>query len=116
MEAVGGNDFPEDVTGGMRKCLDEAWSEVSSKQVFLICDAPCHGKKYHNSTDDDYPEGCPEGLILEDLMKEFKDKDIGFNCIKVNNKCELMIKAMQNVYNEMEVSDLSKYSNEEDLT
>jgi hypothetical protein len=49
-------------------------------------------------------------------MKEFKDKDIGFNCIKVNNKCDLMIKAMQNVYNEMEVSDLSKYSNEEDLT
>jgi hypothetical protein len=49
-------------------------------------------------------------------MKEFKDKDIGYNCIKVNNQSDLMIKAMLEVHNEMEVSDLSKYSSEEDLT
>ena len=49
-------------------------------------------------------------------MKEFKDKYIGYNCIKVNNKCDKMIKAMLDVHNEMEVSDLTKYKNEEDLT
>lgn len=49
-------------------------------------------------------------------MKEFKDKDIGYSCIKVNNKCDIMIKAMLEVYNEMEVQDLSKYDNDEDLT
>lgn len=55
VKAEGGGDFPEDVTGGMRRCLDEAWSEVSTKQVFHIFDAPCHGKQYHNSQSDDYP-------------------------------------------------------------
>ena len=74
----------------MRKCLDENWSELSSKQVFHIFDAPCHGKQYHNEADD-YPKGCPEGLILEDLIKEFKDKDIGYTCIKVNNTSDKMI-------------------------
>ena len=49
-------------------------------------------------------------------MKEFKDKDIGYSCIKVNNTCDIMIKAMLEVYNEMEVQDLSKYDNDEDLT
>ena len=49
-------------------------------------------------------------------MKEFKEKDIGYSCIKVNNKCDIMIKAMLEVYNEMEVQDLSKYDNDEDLT
>jgi hypothetical protein len=36
-------------------------------------------------------------------MKEFKDKDIGYNCIKVNHKCDQMIKAMLDVHNELEV-------------
>jgi len=49
-------------------------------------------------------------------MKEFKDKDIGYNCIKVNGRCDKMIKAMLNVHNELEVSDLSKYTSDEDLT
>jgi hypothetical protein len=49
-------------------------------------------------------------------MKEFKDKDIGYYCIKVNNDCDQMIKIMSEVHNEMEVQDLSIYTSEEDLT
>ena len=29
--AVGGGDFPEDVVGGLRKCLDQAWTAGSSR-------------------------------------------------------------------------------------
>jgi hypothetical protein len=29
--AEGGGDFPEDVVGGLRKCLDQKWREESSK-------------------------------------------------------------------------------------
>ena len=25
VQAIGGGDFPEDVAGGLRKCLDQAW-------------------------------------------------------------------------------------------
>jgi hypothetical protein len=67
-----GGDAPEDVVGGMRKLLDQSWTNGSSKQVFHIFDAPCHGKKYNNRTwHDFYPNGCPDGLVLEDLVKEF---------------------------------------------
>ena len=48
----------------------------------MISDAPCHGKKYHDA-DDSYPNGCPKGLVLEDLMKEFYTKKIEFTCIKL---------------------------------
>lgn len=34
-------------------------------------DAPCHGVKYHNNKymGDNYENGCPDGLVLEDLVK-----------------------------------------------
>ena len=75
MRLLGGNDFPEDVVGGLRKCLDQKWRPGSSKQVFHIFDAPCHGKKYCEWRDD-YPNGDPDGLELEPLMREFRDKKI----------------------------------------
>ena len=42
--ATGGADIPEDLAGGLRKCLDQKWSKGSKRQVTLITDAPCHGK------------------------------------------------------------------------
>lgn len=60
--ATGGGDFPEDVTGGLDKALKLNWSENSVKSVFLILDAPTHGKKYHDSSSDDFPNGSPDGF------------------------------------------------------
>lgn len=77
----------------MRKCLDQQWTAGSSRQVFHIFDAPCHGKKYHDC-DDSYPKGSPEGYVLEDLMKEFESKKISFTCIKLDDNCNKMIKIM----------------------
>ena len=47
---------------------------------------------------DSYPNGCPEGLILEDLMKEFKKKHFGYTCIKLNDSCDTMFNKMKEVY------------------
>jgi len=106
VRATGGGDFPEDVVGGLRKCLDQQWSSDSSKQVFHIFDAPCHGKKYCDGGDD-YPDGSPEGLKLEPLMKEFEEKGIAFTCIKLNEDCNKMIKAMQENHSNLQVTDLA---------
>ena len=81
--AMGGGDFPEDVVGGLRKCLDQNWTPGSTRQVFHIFDAPCHGRKYCDGWDS-YPEGSPEGLELEPLMREFRDNSVAFTCIKLN--------------------------------
>ena len=94
VKAIGGGDFPEDVVGGQRKCLDQDWTPGSTKQVFHIFDAPCHGKEYSTGWDS-YPEGSPEGYKLEPLMREFRDKNIQYVCIKLNEQCNLMIDAMQ---------------------
>jgi hypothetical protein len=56
---------------------------------------------------DNYPNGCPEGHNLEDLMKEFKEKNIGYTCIKLNDSCDTMFKKMKEIYKQMEITDLS---------
>jgi hypothetical protein len=44
MRAFGGRDHPEDVQGGLDHALKMQWTQGSIKQLFLICDAPGHGK------------------------------------------------------------------------
>jgi len=84
--AEGGGDEPEDLQGGLKLALLQDWTEEATKRVFIISDAPCHGKKYHKC-DDSYPQGSPNGLVLEDLMKEFCKKDIEFQFMKLNHNC-----------------------------
>ena len=61
--AEGGADFPEDVQGGLNKALQQDWGLSSVKQVFLICDAPGHGKDLTGGDcGDDFPNGSPDGL------------------------------------------------------
>lgn len=62
LPAEGGADVPEDVAGGLKLLLMQDWTTESSKKVFLIADAPAHGKKYHSGLADDYPGGSPDGL------------------------------------------------------
>jgi hypothetical protein len=47
-------------------------------------------------------------LILEDLIKEFKDRNISFTCIKLNNSTDKMIDIMKKYHSDIEVTDLSK--------
>jgi hypothetical protein len=42
--AEGGGDAPEDIQGGLKLTLLQDWTQEAIKRVFLICDAPCHGK------------------------------------------------------------------------
>ena len=74
--------------------------------MFHIFDAPCHGTKYCDGWDS-YPNGSPDGLELEPLMREFKDKSIAFTCIKLNETCNKMIKAMQDNHPGVHITDLA---------
>jgi len=112
LKAQGGGDTPEDIAGALKVCLMQDWTEEANKKVFMICDAPPHGKMYHNC-DDSYPEGSPCGNKIEDLMKEFKEKDIDFNCIKLNNSVNKMIEIMKQCHDECEVKDMAPQISEE---
>lgn len=106
--AEGGKDFPEDVVGGLKMCLMQDWTEEASKKVFFVTDAPCHGKQFSGDLDDHYPDGSPEGLSLEDLMREFCKKDIDFTMIKLNDTVDAMVKCMKENHQEMEVQNMSE--------
>jgi len=108
VKAMGGGDFPEDIHGGIRKALDLSWSGLddSVKLAVLVADAPTHGKKYHvGHKHDDFPEGNPAGLVLEDLMKEMSDKEILLSLYQLNNENEVMYKAMKEAYAKGEEED-----------
>ena len=60
MRAMGGGDAPEDVQGGLNHALKMSWTEGSIKQLFLICDAPGHGKDICDGHDN-HPKGSPDG-------------------------------------------------------
>ena len=96
VRAEGGADMPEDMQGGLKLCLLQDWTEEATKRVVIITDAPPHGKQYQNEyCGDDYPNGSPEGIQIEDLMKEFCKKEIDFQVIKLNNSVNKMIEVMK---------------------
>lgn len=73
----------------------------------MIGDAPCHGKNYTGDLDDHFPEGSPEGLTVEDLMREYCKSEIEFSIIKLNDSVDKMIEAMRENHQELEVKDMS---------
>uniref|UniRef100_A0A0G4H247 UBC core domain-containing protein n=1 Tax=Chromera velia CCMP2878 TaxID=1169474 RepID=A0A0G4H247_9ALVE len=98
--AMGGGDEPEDVAGGLRVTLDLTW-EGACRYAVLIADAPAHGRKYHN-THDTYPAGDPTGLQIEDLMVEFREKNIDFVFMRINNRTDKMLNVMKTAYDNEE--------------
>lgn len=90
------------------------WTSNSAKQIFLICDAPGHGKDICDSHDN-HPKGSPDGYLIGDQMKEFASRGINFSVIRVNNSVDKMISLMKKNYDSgdriLNVSDLEKSVN-----
>ena len=98
--AKGGWDDAEDVLGGLHSGYNMSWRS-NARLAILICDAPCHGKKYHdNDVEDNYPNGDPNGLILEDLMKKYVEKNINLVLTRIDDYTDKMFKIMKDSYNE----------------
>lgn len=57
LSASGGGDTPQDLLGGLELAVKQSWNS-RAKFAIIITDAPCHGRKYHD-TDDSYPDGDP---------------------------------------------------------
>ena len=46
VKAAGGGDAAEDMAGGFEQVLKQSWANNSTKVGIIICDAPCHGRKF----------------------------------------------------------------------
>ena len=74
--------------------------------MFHIFDAPCHGTKYHGGGGDSYPKGCPKGLVLEDLLKQFQSRDIKYTAIQLEAGTKQMCEIMKKTYPGLVVTDI----------
>ena len=100
-QAIGGGDEPEDVVGAMQQVLRLSWYPESVRLVTIIADAPTHGKKYYTREIwDDYPEGSPAGLVLEDMVRKFIDEKLDLTLYKLTNDTEVMYNIIKDVGNE----------------
>eukprot|EP01133_Synstelium_polycarpum_P010258 gene10258-11961_t len=98
--ACGGDDTAEDVAGALNEVLKLIWKN-GSKSVAHIADAPAHGSKYHNLVqpgEDSYPEGDPNQLRPEDLLKEMRDKSIDYYFIRIHGVTDKMIDVFRTAY------------------
>ena len=97
-KASGGGDEPEDLKGA----LDVAFKlehKSPTLCVFLICDAPSHGKQYHSCYDDDYPNQ-PEGS-LEMAVRRFsqiKDTECFFTAMQLDRSTQKMFRMMKEAF------------------
>ena len=109
-ECYGGGDQPEDIAGALNEALKMDWKS-NARYVVLVCDAPCHGTKYHDIYLDNFSEGDPDGLTIEDLMNKFKNLNITFYCLEINDSTKKMFKIMKDVYNNNNKFGIEKIGN-----
>ena len=109
-ECYGGGDQPEDIAGALNQALKMDWRS-SAKYVILVCDAPCHGSKYHDIYIDSFKDGDPAGYQIEDLIQKFKNMNITFYCVEINNTTKKMFDIMKNVYNDDEKFSIENIGN-----
>jgi hypothetical protein len=102
--ASGGGDEAEDVFGGLERAIALSWSPdsySSTKVIFHIADAPCHGREFHNegyTTGDNYPAGDPNRRTALTLISQIKQRNIQYHFGKIRNSTDTMIKKFSELY------------------
>ena len=98
IKCIGGGDDAEDVAGGLNAGLNMNWRS-NARYAILIADAPGHGKQYHaDDVQDDYMDGDPNGLIIENLMEKYVDNNINLCLTKIDEYTDIMFDRMIQAY------------------
>ena len=98
IKASGGGDDAEDVAGGLNAGLNMNWRS-NARYAILIADAPGHGNQYHDAeVQDDYGNGDPNGLVLEELMEKYVDNNINLCLTKIDEYTDIMFDRMMQAY------------------
>lgn len=66
------------------------WSNMS-RILLHIADCPCHGKRFHLGLNDNYPDGDPRGLKIENLLKGLINKSIAYYFAEITELTVKMI-------------------------
>ena len=102
VRGYGGNDLPEDLTGGLEKSLSLNWGKNHAKLIIIITDAPCHGKKFWKPYDikDDYENGVPGQKDPLFFIKQLALKGVKIFAIKIKYYTDLMYDIFSSIYSQ----------------
>lgn len=117
VKIFGGEDFPEAVLDGLNSGVKMFQGNNSNKTIFLICDAPPHGRQFIPlgnphlfESSDKFPDGCPCGLEEISVINEIREKKANFYIL--GRDCERnlsrMILVFKNIMPELIVEELEK--------
>ena len=95
----GGDDTAEDVAFAFERALKKNWGKESIKFAVLICDAPCHGLKYHDpNLMDYYATGSPNRENIEKLVEKLCDKNVSLCCVNLSKNTDIMYNIFEKIY------------------
>ena len=125
IQAEGGDDIPEDVSGAFEMALNKSWNK-GTNIIFLVTDSPCHGLKYHDLDQnvDNFKDNFPEENYkyeinkefkrkkIEELVEEFVEKNINLICLDINDITQKMFKMFEDKYKAKNKDNLFSTSKE----
>lgn len=98
IKALGGGDVAEDVAGAIKMGVAKSWKSEMRCAVF-ITDSPCHGEKYHKmKNSDDYPNGDPSGLDIEQLVYDLASKNVFVFAFELTEHTSIMYKKFKLIF------------------
>jgi len=97
IKCKGGDDTCEDIVTALMEALKLDWSS-DLNYMYLITDAPTHGKRYHNDKClDDYPNDDKDKL-LEKLASHYRKSKINLTILRCNDYVDEMIEIIKENY------------------
>ncbi|CAG8584474.1 10173_t:CDS:2, partial [Cetraspora pellucida] len=108
--ATGGGDMPEDVLGGLNAAITEMTWSNATRVIIHIGDAPPHGRRFNNLRDN-YPDGDPNGLTAESVLKKMQSKKILYYFGKINDSTDVMVNVFREIIGDFPIFDLMTTGN-----
>ena len=122
IQAEGGDDVPEDVSGAFEMALKKSWNQ-GTNIIFLITDSPCHGTKYHDldqnveSLKDRFKDETYDDVIeefrrknIEKLVEEFVERNFNLICLNIHDNTKKMFNMFEDKYNSKNKNNLFSLS------
>ncbi|CAG8504583.1 13183_t:CDS:1 [Acaulospora colombiana] len=107
VSATGGGDTPEDVLGGLNAAITQMTWRNNIRVLLHICDAPPHGRRF-TDVSDDYPEGDPNGLTAEIVLRNMRSKGISYFFGKITSYTNKMVEIFRSILGDFDVFDFSE--------
>jgi hypothetical protein len=87
---TGGGDTAEDIFGALKLAENLEWT-ASTRILYHVGDAPCHGCEFHDNVLDDHPDGDPYGLKAFDLLDGLRRRNVLYFFGEINKSTKKMI-------------------------